>query len=171
MLELVIGGAASGKSEYAEKRALLLGESPIYLATMTATDEESQKQIFLHRKRREHTGFVTVECAVDISQIRVNNGHCGVILLECLSNLAANEMFGKEGGLDLYFDYAKKISEDIFLLYEKIEHMIIVTNNIFEDGNLYDESTACYIRTLARLNSILAGAADKVTEVVCGISL
>ena len=51
------------------------------------------------------------------------------------------------------------------------EHCILVTNNVFEDGIEYDESTRSYMKALASINIEISAVADRVTEVVCGLPL
>ncbi|MBQ2568401.1 MAG: bifunctional adenosylcobinamide kinase/adenosylcobinamide-phosphate guanylyltransferase, partial [Clostridia bacterium] len=67
MTTLVIGGAASGKSEYAERLAETAHaagrETPLwYIATMAAPDDESRDRVRKHRDRRAGKGYETVEC-------------------------------------------------------------------------------------------------------------
>ena len=54
-------------------------------------------------------------------------------------------------------------------LMVRCENLTLVTNEIFSDGGRYDEATERYLRNLALLNRELAGEADLVTEVVCGL--
>ena len=54
-------------------------------------------------------------------------------------------------------------------LNRKLTHLVIVSNNVFEDGNEYDSSTMAYIRAMGRINEKLAKMADEVIEVVVGI--
>ena len=61
MLSLIIGGSASGKSEYAERLVCSLPGKRIYTATMEPFSEEGRERIARHRKLREGKGFVTVE--------------------------------------------------------------------------------------------------------------
>ena len=90
-----------------------------------------------------------------------------VVLLECLSNLTANEMFEKDGaGADRA---AEEILAGIDRLREQSGHLIVVTNEIFSDGVRYDEETTEYLRLLGRINQRIAAIADQVTEVVYGI--
>ena len=90
------------------------------------------------------------------------------VLLECMSNLVANEMFS---GADI-------VSEDVVVghilqgiknLSTKVDELVIVSNNVFEDGISYDATTQAYIRALGRINTGVAALADTVTEVVVGI--
>ena len=52
MIELVLGGARSGKSRYAEQKMLEYGGQRFYLATAQALDEEMERRIEIHRQRR-----------------------------------------------------------------------------------------------------------------------
>ena len=110
MLHIVYGGSASGKSSYAESFAMSLqGDGRlIYIATMypykwntTEIDPETMQRIERHRAMRADKGFDTVECYRHVEHI-VAKGQ-DVLLLECMSNLLANEMYlepdADDGGL------------------------------------------------------------------------
>ena len=137
---LVIGGSGSGKSAYAEKVALECQKEKrhFYLATMHVFGEEGQKKVERHKRMRAGKGFVTIEQPTDIMQclpaLREAGG--GVVLLECMSNLAANEMFDTEepAGSE---QVAEKIVTQIGVLAQETEELVIVTNNVFEDGDLF----------------------------------
>lgn len=166
-LILVTGGSGSGKSEYAEKLALELYKKNqkklFYLATMKSTDKECDTKIDIHRKRREKTAFETIEKPVRIGEIAVSSGD--VILLECISNLLANEMYSSEGrGQDCKTD----IVSDIMELHEKCD-LVIVSNEVSYDGTTYDAFTVEYIKAITYINSEIAKEADRVYEVVVGI--
>ena len=63
MVTLIIGGAASGKSAYAEELAMQSPGVPrLYVATMLAQDAESRARVKRHRALRRGKGFFTVEC-------------------------------------------------------------------------------------------------------------
>ena len=62
MFTLVIGGAASGKSEYAEAHVETLPGRRLYIATMEPWDEECRARIARHQAARAHKRFTTVEC-------------------------------------------------------------------------------------------------------------
>lgn len=168
-LILVTGGSGSGKSEYAEKLALNLHEQNrkklIYLATMKSTDKECDNKIDIHRKRREHTAFETIEKQVRIGEIAAEAKD--VILLECISNLLANEMYSAEGrGQNCRTD----IVADIMKLHEMCD-LVIVSNEVSYDGIAYDEYTVEYIKAITYINSEIAKEADHVYEVVVGIPI
>ena len=112
MLTLVTGGSGSGKSAFAEDRVLSFGDAQrIYIATMHPFDEESHKRIERHQKMRAGKGFETVECYTGLKDVKLPAG-C-VVLLECMSNLVANEMFREDGFHPevSYLEYLGKINQ------------------------------------------------------------
>lgn len=109
-----------------------------------------------------------------------------------MSNLVANEMFPpvdasgmqaaeaeKEAldALENMKDYetaqishvSKKVLKEVSILSENVAELVIVTNNVFEDGVCYDESTMNYIKAMGIVNRGLAAMAENVVEVVAGI--
>lgn len=96
MFTLVVGGAASGKSEYAEQLILRAGALPrYYVATMEPFGAEARARIARHRVLRAQKRFETIECPVGLSRVLLPAR--GAALLECLSNLAANELYSPAG--------------------------------------------------------------------------
>ncbi len=166
MLTLVLGGAASGKSEYAEQVAVEAGGQKIYLATMQPFDAECEARIQKHRIARREKGFETVEQYTGIARLRLPKG-C-TILLECLSNLAANELFSPSGAGQ---DAGGEILRGIDLLCAQAREVVIVSNEIFSDGISYDPDTERYLSLLSGLNQAVACRAGRVIEVVCGIPI
>ena len=170
MFVLITGGSGSGKSEYAENRAVRLSNEtglPLYyIATMKPFGEEGRKRVERHQKLRFGKGFLTVERYVNLKELKLPKE--GVVLLECLSNLTANEMFETGGA-------GEHTPEEVLLGMQEIRsasrHLIAVTNDIFSDGIRYDKTTEQYQRYLGWINRKLAEEADEVTEIVCGIPL
>ena len=89
-------------------------------------------------------------------------------LLECMSNLVANEMF-VENKIRLRDEVTAQILDGIEALNSQLAHFLIVTSNVFEDGISYEETTAEYIEAMGQVNERLAAMADTVIEVVAGI--
>lgn len=169
MLILVIGGSGSGKSEYAEQRCMELDAGQkVYLATMDAGDAESRERIERHRRMRSGKGFETLECFTHPEQAALPPGK--TVLLECLSNLAANEMFSPSGRGD-----AAQTADAILSFVRdaacRQKHLVVVTSQVFSDGISYGDETERYLRCLAQINAGVAALADEVTEVVHGIPL
>ena len=167
MLALIYGGAASGKSEYAEALALTLSASILplfYVATLSPSDPECIEKINRHRAQRSQKPFLTIECPKRLSKLRLPGQ--GVVLLECLSTLAAQELFGGD------CDREKVVSEilnGISHLLTQSKHVVVVSNSLFCDGRQYDPFTQQYLQLLGELHQRLAASADLVTEVVAGL--
>ena len=173
MFILVYGGSASGKSGIAEEMLLKSEEKEkYYIATMRPDDEESVRRIEKHRRARSKKGFITIEQHIDVQNAAalmrddVSKG----ALLECVTNLVANEMFGN-GGFVSDRDVAEKIEKDIGMLIERTELFVAVTGNVFQAGTDYEGYTRSYLDALGEINQRLAARADKLCEVVCGIPI
>ncbi len=172
MMTMIIGGSGSGKSSYAESyiQSVSEGLKQYYLATMQVYGEEGKRKVERHRAMRKDKGFTTIEQQTSVVQAlkNIENPAMSTALLECISNLTANEMFS-ESGQKSAEEVAKTVVDDMIVLKDHLAHLVIVSNNVFEDGILYDESTMEYIRAMGLINVKLAMLADEVTEVVVGI--
>ena len=173
MMTLIIGGSGSGKSAYAEDYTISLSEDrkKYYIATMQIFDEEGKRKVERHRMLRGGKGFSTIEQPVDIGKAAEKmEAEDRTALLECVSNLTANEMFsGEVPGTEEAI--TEKIVGGIAVLNRELTHLVIVSNNVFEDGNVYDKTTMAYIRAMGHINQKLAEMADEVVEVVVGIPI
>lgn len=195
---VVMGVSGSGKSEYAENRAAALaGGGPLYyVAAMEPYGEEAARRIRRHRSLRAGKGFTTLECYRDIAKVpdMIGASRCreATVLVECMSNLLANEMFSAETGsagqsdtektesvaetvrsaekyqvsAEAAEELADKIAHDILFLNERCGHLVVVTNEVFADGISYENETMVYIKSLGRLNRALVQAAEEAVEVV-----
>lgn len=167
MLHLITGGSGSGKSAYAENCILNLGAGErIYIATMYPFDEESKQRVKRHQQMRSEKNFRTIECYTDLSHLMLPDN--AQVLLECMSNLTANEMYQQDGAGERTVE---AILKGINRLKEAASNLIVVSNEIFSDGIEYDAETQRYQSYLGVINHELAKAADYVTEVVYGIPI
>lgn len=165
MIVLVTGGSGSGKSAFAEERVLSFGEARrIYIATMYPFDLESRKRVDRHRKMRAGKKFETVQCYTNLKELMLPQD--SVVLLECMSNLTANEMFQENGAGD---NTVEEILEGISQLSKVVRHLVIVTNEIFSESMVYEGETEIYQKYLGEINKRLAEMAEEVYEVVYGI--
>lgn len=163
---MVSGGAASGKSEFAEGLVTACPAAPrLYLATMRLWDAECEARAARHRRQRAGKGFATLERPEDLASLPLPAG-CAV-LLEDLSNLCANEFFGPGGRAGA----EDRICAGLAALAEKSALAVAVTNELFSDGIAYDPDTAAYLACLAGINRRAAALAGAVYEVVCGIPI
>ena len=177
MMVVVIGGSGSGKSEFAEREACFLGGEhggqKYYVAAMRVFDEEGWRKVERHQRMRMGKGFATIEQFTDVFRAaeRMREKPC-TMLLECMSNLVANEMFD---GIRAGYGWrtagavAGKVIRDMEMLLGRTDHLVVVSGNVCEDGIVYEESVMEYIRAMGQVNQVLASMADKVVEVVAGI--
>lgn len=167
MFTLVIGGAASGKSEYAEGLILASPFMPrYYIATMEPFGAEGQARIARHRELRRGKGFETVERYTGLAGLRLPER--GAALLECLGNLTANELYSPTGA-GTEEGAAQAVIEGVEALLPQCAELVVVSNEVFSGGRDYAGDTDSYLRALAAVNRALAQRADRVCEAVCGI--
>ncbi|GAB6180930.1 bifunctional adenosylcobinamide kinase/adenosylcobinamide-phosphate guanylyltransferase [Desulfotomaculum defluvii] len=138
MIALITGGTRSGKSSFAEKYALSLGSSGIYIATSQALDKEMKQRIKLHRKRRKDSGFswTTVEEPYELvttlltlgteADIQARNK---VVLVDCLTLWLTNWLMLAEKE-DTVTIVTSKIDSLINALSAFPGHLLLVTNEV-----------------------------------------
>ena len=164
MLTLVIGGAASGKSAYAERLVLQTALPRYYLATMQVWDAECAARVEKHRRMRAEKQFETLECPLHLGTVHLPAR--GTALLEDLGNLTANELYDPTGAGEAA---ASAILDGLDRLAAQCEHLVVVSNEVFSGGANYAGDTDRYLKALAQVNNALAARADAVVRVVCGI--
>ena len=178
MLILITGGSGSGKSAFAESCVCACAfKERFYLATMQPFDIESKNRISRHRRMREGKNFHTLEQYTGLENVFLpDTGNAAgirdrIVLLECMSNLTANEMFSPEG-----YGHGHTAEELLHHILDGVRHieaqcacMVIVTNEIFSDGIEYPAQTRAYQQLLGEINCALAKRADEVYEVVSSI--
>ncbi|MBQ2100674.1 MAG: bifunctional adenosylcobinamide kinase/adenosylcobinamide-phosphate guanylyltransferase [Lachnospiraceae bacterium] len=173
MISLILGGSGCGKSAYAEKKICELAagkETIYYLATMQVYGEEGRKKVQRHIDLRLGKGMQTIEQTRNVSDCipKLQEGP-SAILLEDLGNLVANEKFLEDGSMLPWESVAEKIVTQLRELTQNCSHLVIVSNNVFEDGISYEEGTMAYIRALGKIHQEISKDAAQVTEVVVGI--
>ena len=174
MTVLIIGYPDSGKSGLAEDLVMEISspDRRIYIAAMIPYGEEGEERVAKHRRMREGKGFVTVEAPFDAAdtlaeRFRNDEIFAGrqqdqyTVLLECVSNLAANEMFGRFESPE---EMVPAVTEDIRRLAGQVKNLVIVSNH-FEITPEFDEETALYSCALDRINAGLREISDRVIEI------
>lgn len=174
-LTLVLGGARSGKSAYAE--SLFTGPEAVYVATAEAIDDEMRDRIARHRARRG-AGWTTVEAPLDLAgalraraRPRARNGSGGV-LVDCLTVWLGNLM---HAGRDVDRE-AGSLLESLAPAAPEApvapKAPVVLVANEVGFGVIPDNPMARAFRDHAgRLNQALAGRADRVVFVAAGIPL
>ena len=167
MIFLLTGGAACGKSSYAEDLAERLGQPRYYIATMEPYGEEGRQRIARHRAMRAKRNFQTIERYTDLAGLRLPQPD-GVVLLECIGNLTANELFSPGASAE---SCESAVLTGVSNLARQCRHLLLISNEVGGDSLAYTDRSGEYIETLGRINQALAHEADQVWELVCGIPI
>lgn len=185
-LTLILGGARSGKSTFAEQRARELGgDNVLYVATSETKDEEMHQRVEKHRADRP-SAWGTLEAPRNIAQaLRQEGSAAHVILLDCVTFLVANHLLdaaGPEGDpfaepsadpfdVKIEADVVAEVEALVAYVQEMDVEMLAVSNEVglgvvppYELGRAYRD-------ILGRANQILARHADEVFLLVAGIPM
>jgi len=185
-LTLILGGARSGKSTFAEMRAKELGDdSVLYVATSETKDEEMVERVEKHRSERPST-WGTVEAPRNVAQaLRRERSAEKVVLLDCMTFLVANHLMDAAAPEDDPFDDPSADPFDVQIEAEVVAEvealvayvqeadveLLVVSNEVglgvvppYELGRAYRD-------ILGRANQILARHADEVQFLVSGIPM
>ena len=162
-MTLITGGSKCGRSAYAERLLDGHGGRKVYIAAMKPYGEEAMTAIKRHRLMRAGKGFETIEKYTDIHELILPEK--SAVLLECLPNLLANEMFGES----FITDPSDKIISGIKKINSMTQRLVVVTGELGCDGGEYSLETGQYIKILAKINRIIAMLSDNVVECVYGL--
>lgn len=168
----ISGGCKNGKSMYAQKWAFDLARKenlPLYyVATMKTKDSEDEARVRRHRQERAGWGFETIECATDICSCLEdkNVNRNGVFLLDSVTALLENEMFGEDFVLDE--DASRRTAEQLVEFAKMTGNTVFVSDYIYGDAMIPEGSTQEYMRGLAHCDRVLAKICDHVIEVSVG---
>jgi len=173
---LIIGGARSGKSRFAQELALRLDESVLFVATAAAGDEEMQHRIEEHQRARS-AAWTTLEVTTHIaSQISQKIGEAQVVVVDCIT-LLVNNIFSQyidqtSEQIDASF-IEKKVTREIDELVDGINHtdasFIIVTNEVGTGLVPANRVGRLYRDLLGKANQLLAQRVDEVYLMVAGL--
>ncbi len=162
MLELIIGGARSGKSCFAERQALNSDRPVIYVATAEARDAEMRERIAHHRARRP-TGWRTVEEPLDLAAALVREARRDTcVLVDCLTLWLTNVLLAeREAEIDPLPETLPTLPGRVILVSNEVGWGIVPENALAR--RFRDEQ--------GRLNQRIAALADNVTLVAAGLPL
>ena len=162
MIELVIGGARSGKSSYAERRARECGPAVTYVATCEARDDEMAERIAHHRDRRP-ADWRTVEEPLLLADALAREAAADrCLLVDCLTLWLSNAMFAKR----------EDEVEKLLAILPTLPGRILLVSNEVGWGIVPENALARRFRDeQGRLNQRIAAIADQVTLVAAGLPL
>ncbi len=178
-LSLILGGARSGKSSYAENLAKKTGgDSVLYVATAEPKDAEMRERIAKHRAARS-SAWNTVEAPRQIARAMRREYHGeSVILADCVTVLVANILLAESGGAEGN-PFRKNVEDAVDAEFDELLEFIRQRQAVFllvsnEVGMGLVPAYAlgrAYRDLLGRVNRRLADAADEVFFLVAGIPM
>ncbi|MBA2873269.1 bifunctional adenosylcobinamide kinase/adenosylcobinamide-phosphate guanylyltransferase [Thermaerobacillus caldiproteolyticus] len=178
MIVFISGGVRSGKSAIAEEyvRKLASCENVVhYIATAQAVDDEMKMRIAYHQEQRARQSlrWMTWERSVGLHELATRFGSNDVVLLDCLTNLLANELFSDEGWKqeDTCFQKARGIFEAVVQLAAHSKALVIVSNELFSGSVPEDMGTYHFMKTLGWLHQQIVTRASIAILAQHGIPL
>lgn len=173
MITLILGGARSGKSSFAEKIAQKNGgDDVIYLATAEAKDKEMEKRIKHHQKTRNKE-WKTIEEPLYIGEVLSSIPDGKVILIDCITIFVTNHIFSDTNESE-EIDYDKKeniIMEKVQKIVEESKNKeIVLVSNEIGMGLVPTTELGREFRDISgRVNQFLAKKADEVYITIVGL--
>ena len=161
---LVLGGARSGKSRYAEMRAAACGRERVYLATAEALDDDMRARIAHHRADRG-PNWDTVEAPLDLARaIADRSAPDTILLVDCLTLWTSNLILAERdcGGACAALLQALAAAQGPIILVANEIGLGIVPDNVLA-RRFRDEA--------GRINQRVAAAVDEVQFVAAGLAL
>ena len=172
-LTLVLGGARSGKSDYAQRLVESDGGKVLFVATATASDEEMRARIAAHRQGRP-AHWETIEAPTRVGQALRSAPAAEWILLDCMTLLVNNILVGFAEPIvetDFYHAVDEEINALLDVILKSEARWVIVSNEVglglvpaFPLGRFFRDA-------LGRVNQRLAQEADTVLFMVSGIPM
>jgi adenosylcobinamide kinase/adenosylcobinamide-phosphate guanylyltransferase len=172
-LILILGGARSGKSAYAQNLAHALGEAQVlFVATAEAGDADMARRIATHRQSRP-AAWRTVEAPLRVGQvIRAQDGSSTVVLVDCLTLLVSNVLLAAEAASE---DASTAVRQEVAALLQACQAStatcIVVSNEVGLGLVPTTSLGRLYRDVLGQANQMLAAAAQKVYLLVAGRAL
>ena len=158
----VLGGAASGKSVFAERLVARSGKARVYLATAQALDGEMRAKIDRHINRRG-TGWTTFEAPLDPTPALTGLRHDQICLFDCATMWLSNQLLA---GNDL-----NAAQSTLLAGIAACRADLVVVSNEVGHGIVPDNALSRRFRDVqGRLNIALATQADQVVQVTAGLA-
>ncbi|WP_040209555.1 bifunctional adenosylcobinamide kinase/adenosylcobinamide-phosphate guanylyltransferase [Neobacillus jeddahensis] len=178
-LVFITGGVRSGKSSFAERKAIEIaketGKQLIYLATGVPSDSEMIERIQKHQldRRSGEYSWKTMEQSIRIGELAPQLHNQDIILLDCVTTLLNNELFSSECKWDgLFLDAVKeKIISGIMSINNRAGTLIVVSNELLFEPVSESNLVLMYSRILGQIHQYLVNEADQAFLVEAGIPI
>ena len=171
-LVLVLGGARSGKSSFAERFVLNHGYKCAYIATAEILDDEMAERVKQHQLRRKNNRWVNFEAPYNAEQMVTQAGEAAdCILFDCLTLYLSNLMYGKNApnSFEDKCVYVKNEVDKLITAARSTNKTVVFVSNDVGSGIVPDNQMAREYRDVAGwLNQQVGCEADSVFYVIAG---
>ncbi|EGU31464.1 adenosylcobinamide kinase/adenosylcobinamide-phosphate guanylyltransferase [Vibrio sp. N418] len=169
-LHLILGGARSGKSSYAESCVLADAKHRRhYVATATQTDQEMSQRIAHHQARRDES-WQLHECPIAVADLLSNFTSQDVVLIDCLTLWMSNIIF-EHGKTAEEAAINQHVAQLVGALSNSPATIILVSNEVGLGIIPMGEVTRLFVDHAGWMNQAIAKVADKVTFVAAGLPM
>ncbi len=169
MINLILGGARSGKSSYAEQLAISSAKKVVYIATAQAKDEEMQQRIQHHQQQRP-SEWQTVEEPIQLAAVLKQYAqpeYC--VLVDCLTLWLSNILFDEQGITD-----EKQFQQQREALLDSLPQLkseiIFVSNEVGQGIIPINAMARRFVDEAGWLHQDLASISDKVVFMTAGLA-
>lgn len=163
-VELILGGARSGKSSYAEGRALDSGLAVKYIATATVHDEEMAQRVLHHQQHRPDHWQLIEEPLALAEVIRCHSSPDSCLLVDCLTLWLSNCLFGEH---ELIWTEVK--TQLLDALKQAKGPVILVSNEVGQGIVPMGEMSRRFVDEAGWLHQSIARQVDRVVFVTAGL--
>lgn len=174
MIKLVLGGARSGKSEFAEDIYKDI-DDVTYIATAKAIDKEFEERIAMHKARR-NTKWTTIEAYKDFASIEMKTNY---FFLDDVTNMLTNILFDHLGARDIEDEdvslVEKLVINEVATLFTRVKEMdgdIVIVSSELGAGLVPEAKLSRLFRDMhGKVNQYIAKNADEVYYVIASIGV
>ena len=174
---IILGGARSGKSAYAEKLAIESGKEVVYIATARAGDGEMAKRIETHRSNRPAHWTTVEEPLLLAAAIDKWSAPGRLLLIDCLTLWLTNLIFSVDqdcpevGVIDLPAIFYEQNDALVAALHGARGDVVLVSNEVGLGIVPYGALSRCFADESGRMNQAVAAACDRALFIVAGMPL
>ncbi len=164
MIIFITGGARSGKSRYAQERALALSNNPVYVATAKVWDEDFEKRVKRHQNDRDER-WTNFEEQRNVSALPIDNR---IAMIDCVTLWLTNFFVDTKNDIHASLELLKK---EIDALCSKPGTFLIISNEIGMGVHADTEIGRKFTDLQGWANQYIASKADEVVLMVSGIEV
>ncbi|MCZ2257498.1 bifunctional adenosylcobinamide kinase/adenosylcobinamide-phosphate guanylyltransferase [Sporosarcina sp. G11-34] len=171
-LTFISGGVRSGKSAYAEQLLVTQNKGRlIYIASGSATDSEMSDRIQRHRHDRSEFNWTTIEQPMNLEEVIPFIKQGDFVLWDCVTTWLAHELYNDEKTAMTAIEKTEsRLYETIEELLTIATHLVIVSNELFDELPSHYEKVRLYSQILGRIHTKLVEKSNTAIEMDYGIA-